>query len=381
MTLTHGGLFSGVGGFSMGFDRAGITTIWECEIDANCRKLLAAKNPTAQLHDDVSTFDPANYDCPTIISFGSPCQDLSVAGQRAGMAGGRSGLFYEGARIIRDFARRGLQFAIWENVPGAFSSHGGRDFAGVLREMAQCGALDVAWCVLDAQWQGVAQRRERLFLVADFRGERAAEVLSLAESMCWDSPPSRGARKDVAPCFSARTKGGGGLRTDFDCDGGLIPLVSHSLRAEGFDASEGGTGRGTPLVPELAFALTTRNERNEPTTETLIPSGPIAFNHQAGGSLFFTQNQCGDVLTGNVAACIGTNSNASGRNTAKVMTSSMAVRRLTPTECERLMGWEDGHTKGFSDSTRYKMCGNGVVANCSEYIGRRIVTVLQNSHP
>src|SRR5690606_1758225 len=116
-----------------------------------------------------------------VITFGSPCQDLSVAGKRAGLDGERSSMFFEALRVFREMreATNGGSPAlvVWENVPGAFSSNGGRDFAYVLAGLAELGAVDIAWRVLDAQYFGVAQRRRRVFVIADFGGERAAEIL------------------------------------------------------------------------------------------------------------------------------------------------------------------------------------------------------------
>src|SRR5882724_11816713 len=138
-------LFSGIGGFEIAFERAGFEVLAQCEIDLNCQKLLRSKWPYSGLHDDVKTFDDDSYQCPSVLTFGSPCQDLSCAGQRQGINGERSGLFFYAIRIIQRLARRGLQFALWENVPGVFSSNGGRDFAAVLSAMANLGALDVGW--------------------------------------------------------------------------------------------------------------------------------------------------------------------------------------------------------------------------------------------
>ena len=235
-----------------------------------------------------------------VVVGGSPCQDLSVAGKRAGLAGARSGLFHHQLRIFHAArAHCGARYLLWENVPGAFSSNRGRDFAVVVGEMAGCelhvpddgwGTEGVAlgehglveWAVLDAQWFGVAQRRRRVFAVLDV-GDWASRppILLEPDSLRRDSSPSREAG-EVAPTIPSRRASGGGLGTDFDCDGGLIarphadlspalkardskgpssdgdgdgdgailvPMVAHSLRGEGFDASEDGAGRGTPLVP------------------------------------------------------------------------------------------------------------------------------------
>ena len=180
-----------------------------------------------------------------VVVGGSPCQDLSVAGKRSGLAGERSGLFHEQIRIF-NAARLfcGARWLVWENVPGAFSSNQGRDFAVVAGSMAGCdldvpedgwGTEGVAlgdnglveWCVLDAQWFGVAQRRRRVFAVLD-AGNWADRppVLLERDGLRGDSPPSREQGKEIAPCLSARTKGGGRLGTDFDLDGGLITTQS-----------------------------------------------------------------------------------------------------------------------------------------------------------
>jgi len=197
---TIGSLFAGIGGFDLGFERAGFKTSWAVEIDQKAQAVLRLRFPDAELHDDVTQVGANCLGPVDVVTFGSPCQDLSVAGKRAGLAGGRSGLFHESARIIRELrAKYGKpDFAVWENVPGAFSSNGGRDFAVVIQTMVDLGARDVAWRVLDSRFFGVAQRRRRVFLVADFGGERAEQVLALSEGVRGYSPKSRKARQGVA---------------------------------------------------------------------------------------------------------------------------------------------------------------------------------------
>ena len=198
---TIGSLFAGIGGFDLGFERAGFTTTWACEIDQKAQAVLRLRFPHAKLHDDVCQIGAHNLEPVDVVTFGSPCQDLSVAGKRAGLAGERSGLFHEAVRVIRECraAYGKPDFAIWENVPGAFSSNGGRDFAAVIDALVNIGARDVAWRVLDSRFFGVAQRRRRVFLVADFGGERAEQVLALAEGVRGYSPKSRQARKGSTP--------------------------------------------------------------------------------------------------------------------------------------------------------------------------------------
>ena len=171
---TFGSLFAGVGGFDIGFEAAG----WKCEFqvewDKHCQQTLQHHWPDVPKWWDVSNVKGTELPPVDLITFGSPCQDLSVAGNRAGLQleGGRSNLFYEATRIIKEM-RDGTgnnfpRWAIWENVPGAFSSNKGADFGSVLDEMANIGAVAVEWNCLDAQFFGVPQRRRRVFVIACF---------------------------------------------------------------------------------------------------------------------------------------------------------------------------------------------------------------------
>src|SRR5690625_474824 len=132
-------LFAGVGGFDLGFERAGFTPVGMCEIDPHARSVLDRHWPTVPKHDDVTTLRGSTFGPADVVTFGSPCQDLSVAGKRAGLDGERSGLFLEAMRYVREMLEETSgqypRAAVWENVPGAFSSNGGADFAAVLESM------------------------------------------------------------------------------------------------------------------------------------------------------------------------------------------------------------------------------------------------------
>ncbi len=232
-------LFSGIEAASSSWLPLG----WQCaavaEVDKFCCQLLKRKYPEVPNLGDVTAITQEQIEAVgpvDVVIFGSPCQDLSVAGKRAGLAGERSGLFFDAMRIIR---WAGTRYALWENVPGAFSSNAGRDFAEVLGEMAgicvdvpnggwrNTGILLgpaglVEWAVLDAQWFGVPQRRRRIFVIRD-SGDWASRppILFDAESLSGNSPPRRKTKEDVAGSLAARTRGGGGLGTDFDLGGGL----------------------------------------------------------------------------------------------------------------------------------------------------------------
>lgn len=174
-------LFSGVGGFDLGLEQAGMTTIYQCELDVRARSVLDRHWPDVPKWDDISTLTAEEIlrhgKNPDVIAWGSPCQDLSVAGKRAGIEGSRSSLFYEGIRIIKELREATNneypRISIWENVPGAITSNDGKDFGVVLDEMAKAGALVIEWAVLDAQYFGVPSDE----------GERSSCLSSILQSL------------------------------------------------------------------------------------------------------------------------------------------------------------------------------------------------------
>jgi len=204
--LTFGSLFAGVGGFDLGMEAAGWECAWQVEWDDKCQQVLRYHWPTVPKYGDVSTVNGNELAPVTCITFGSPCQDLSVAGKRAGLDGNRSGLFFEAIRIIKEMrdATRSVypRWAIWENVVGALSSNRGHDFAAVLDSLAEAGAVAIEWAVLDAQYFGVPQRRRRVFVIACFdpaAAERCPDpLLPVAESLPRDFATRRTARKTAA---------------------------------------------------------------------------------------------------------------------------------------------------------------------------------------
>jgi DNA (cytosine-5)-methyltransferase 1 len=208
-------LFSGVGGFDLGLERAGMQTVFQCEWDKHATKILERHWPDVPRWDDVSTLTGKHIlqHAPVIdiVAWGSPCQDLSVAGKRAGLDGSRSGLFHEGIRIIKELQEetngKYPRISLWENVYGALSSNKGADFGVILDEMAEAGALVQEWRVLDAQYFGVPQRRRRVFLVSVFDTATAARcpdpLLPLCEGVQWHPATSHTTRQTVAGETSA----------------------------------------------------------------------------------------------------------------------------------------------------------------------------------
>jgi len=171
MRPTYGSLFSGVGGMDMGFD-SHMDCVFQVEWDKHASSILRRHWPDVPKWGDVQEVNGATLPPCDVLTFGSPCQDLSVAGKRAGLDGGRSSMFYEAVRIIKEMrdATNNVhpRITVWENVPGALSSNRGQDFGVVLDELAQLGAVAIEWRVLDAQHFGVPQRRRRVFVVAIF---------------------------------------------------------------------------------------------------------------------------------------------------------------------------------------------------------------------
>ena len=211
--LTLGSLFDGSGGFPLGGLISGITPVWASEIEPFPIRVTTKRLPFMKHYGDVSRLKGADLEPVDVITFGSPCQDMSVAGRRAGLDGSRSNLFYEAVRIAKEMREatngRYPTWLCWENVPGAFSSSAGADFKAVLDEIrkikdpeadtprparwpnAGCILADdhsIAWRVFDAQYWGVPQRRKRIYLVADLAGQRAGKVLFESEGLSGYTP-------------------------------------------------------------------------------------------------------------------------------------------------------------------------------------------------
>src|SRR3990167_374320 len=203
--ITVGSLFSGIGGFDLGLERAGMVISWQCEIVPFCRSILRTHWPNTKIYEDIkkltlSEDEGSMVEAVDLIAAGVPCQDVSVAGKRAGLEGSRTGLFFEFARLLQEIQPK---WFIFENVPGLFSSNGGRDFAEVLYVlMVKCG-YGVAWRVLDSQFFGVAQRRRRVFIVGYLGVLCPAEILFESASSRWDATTGSKAGTDLADAITS----------------------------------------------------------------------------------------------------------------------------------------------------------------------------------
>lgn len=345
-----------MGGADLGLDRAGWECAGQCEIDASAQKVLAKHWTSVSRQSDIRELKGGEVGAVDLLVGGFPCQDVSVAGDRAGLAGSRSGLWWEFHRLLAEVAPH---WVCIENVPGLLSSNGGRDFGAILRSLAKLG-YGVAWRVLDAQHFGVPQRRRRVFLVGCLgSAARAAAVLFESESVSGDSAKGRAARADLAGTLGGSFAGAGSEpRQDLD--------------------------RMT-YVPDVAFAVNTMTERLDGTVETLIArslranrwGGSDSHGDEGNVVLSFqerTRNDGAHLEYQEDLAYALLNPGDGGRSQDRNILQGMGVRRLTPVECLRLQGfpddWLDG--LGLSDSTKYRLCGNAIAVPVLEWIARRM---------
>ena len=326
--LTFGSLFTGVGGFDLGFERAGMKCAWQCEIDSHARKVLDRHWAEVRKFEDVRNITGNDAESVDVIAGGFPCQDVSVVGKRAGFAGERSGLWFEFARVISELKPR---WVVIENVPGLLSSNQGRDFEAVLSALVEFG-YGVSWRILDAQFFGVPQRRRRVFIVGSLGDGRAAEILFERRCLRGDIAPGgkegSGYSGTVANCITARE----GQRLNETIET-LIPVMVENGYKQIFE-----------------FDKTPTMKADKP---------PIVWDFHRG-EVRLQEKGAAPTLTSHYGT--------GGNNTAFVN-----VRRLTPVECCRLQGFPDDWNDNVSDTQRYKQMGNAVCVNVAEWIGKRIM--------
>jgi len=227
-------LFAGVGGFDLGLEKSGHTCVGQVEIDKNARAILERHWPNVPKHDDVQTaIDWANENGLTgtvdLVVGGFPCQDLSVAGKRAGLAGKRSGLFFDALAFAQSVKAKTI---LLENVPGLLSSNQGRDFGQLLIELANAGYSNIEWRVLNSQFFGVAQRRRRVFIVASVGTEPFKQILAECEGSAGDSSQGEPQGQDVTGSVADST--GAGRRVGsfelYDFPGESVAPIMTALR-------------------------------------------------------------------------------------------------------------------------------------------------------
>lgn len=404
--LIYGSICSGIEAATVAWEPLGWKEAWFSEIEAFPSAVLAERWPEVVNLGDMTKIAAAvragEVQAPDVMVGGIPCQAFSIAGLRNGLADARGQLtlsYVELANAIDDKRiERGEDEAIfvWENVPGVLTSHDnafGCFLAGLAGESCELepsggkwthsGCVygpqrTIAWIVKDAQYFGVAQRRKRVFVVASARkGFDPGQVLFESEGVRRDTPPSREPKSAVA-ALTARGVGTCGADDNQAQAGHIIAEcangdISHTLKAEGFDGSEDGTGRGIPVIAfgggntsgniDIAACLTARGQRIDFDVETFAVHG--------------TQDPD---TNRELAHTLGRNH---GQENA--ISNGMLVRRLTPVECERLQGFPDNHTliswRGKEatecpDGPRYRAIGNSMAVPVMRWIGERIAAAL-----
>ena len=393
-------IFSGIEAASVAWGPIGWEPLVFSENDEFPCAVLAERYPDVPNLGDITEIDwkktVKSYGKPGVVVGGSPCQSFSIAGTRTGLDGA-SGLMWEYVRCVRDVKP---DWVLWENVPGALSSSHGEDFRCLLEALDALG-YGLAWRVLDAQFFGVAQRRERLFVVGslgDGGAERACSVLFEPESLSWDSRSSREKRKELAvragsgaeaAGFKYHQGSGAGnigyepeqsptLTADYHNPAVFISGDHKASESEGvagtLNASTGGFKPGAVMCmtdtqphsmvdPEVCGAL----------SSTMYKDPPV---------VGFAANQRGEVrLQGGDGSVIGAIPSPQSGKQVQGVAQGAVVRRLTPRECERLMGFPDDWTKvpyrgkpaeECPDTPRYKAIGNSMAVPVMRWIGRRI---------
>lgn len=413
----------------MAFEPLGWRPLAFSEIVAFPRAVLKHHYPDTPCHGDFTVLKDELWIVDAdLLCGGTPCQAFSVAGNRQSLADDRGNLTLQFVLLadaidhLRSTAGREPAWILWENVPGVLSTsdnafgaflgglvgrtapipepEGGWTRAGVVDGPTRCAA----WRVLDAQHFGLAQRRQRVFVLARGGAGRwavADALLPIIESSRWHPAPSRGKGEGVAGTITAGAPNGGrahGARSGSAKDGTLIE-VAHTLRAEGFDASEDGTGRGIPLVMSHGQANAEIVSDGSPSL-TCNHEAPILVRMREGkdgggkGPLV-SEDMSLTLATGNdQVLCFKTDQepeshwdisrtlqqpSSSGGGQQHAVMTGMQVRRLTPVECERLQGFPDGYTNipwrgkpESPDGPRYKALGNSWAVPCARWIGERI---------
>lgn len=404
--MIYGSICSGIEAATIAWEPLGWNAAWFSEIEAFPSAVLAERWPEVVNLGDMTKIAAAvragEVQAPDVMVGGTPCQAFSIAGLRNGLSDARGQLtlsYVELANAIDDKRiERGEEEAIfvWENVPGVLTSHDnafGCFLAGLAGEScdlepsggkwSHSGCVygpqrAIAWIVKDAQYFGVAQRRKRVFVVASARkGFDPGQVLFESEGVRRDTPPSREPQTAVA-ALTARGVGTCGADDNQAQAGHIIAEcangdISHTLKAEGFDGSEDGTGRGIPVIAfgggntggniDVAACLTAKGQRIDFEVETFAVHG--------------TQDPDTNL---ELAHTLGRNH---GQENA--ISNGVQVRRLMPVECERLQGFPDNHTliswRGKEatecpDGPRYRAIGNSMAVPVMRWIGERIAAAL-----
>ena len=337
-------LFSGIGGFHLGLERAGFEiNSYNSEIDKYATQVYKHNFKNSKYVGSVT--DVRGQELPRIngITFGSPCQDFSLAGKRRGMSGERSSLILEAIRLIKECRP---DFFIWENVKGTFSSNNREDFAAILQAFANIGGYRLEWQLLNTKWF-LPQNRERIYLVGYIGDGSTGQVFPIGESVREND--------DKIKVFAQPYQ----------------QIKINSATSKGYEEAS----IGDSINLSVPTSKTRRGRVGKGVAQTLD-------THCNQAVIGYSRDNKGNVISRHEKQECNTlhSSSGTGNNTDQFIRQNR-IRRLTPIECERLQGFPDNWTKygqsgEISDSQRYKMCGNAVTVDVVKEVAKRIKLVI-----
>jgi DNA (cytosine-5)-methyltransferase 1 len=401
MKINHLDLFSGIGGFHLGFERAGFKIkSYFSEIDKHAIAVYKHKFKDATYVGSVT--DVYGGDLPQIdlITFGSPCQDFSLAGKRAGMGGDRSSLILEAIRLVRECRPRVF---IWENVKGAFSSNAGEDFAAILQEFTDIGGYRLEWQLLNTSWF-LPQNRERIYLVGYSTtpkrgwggvfpiGENSTEVVSKSvkqigtklDSNSGTQPYQQDRVYDADGIVPALNQG----KSDLIIKEAVVEPIVGAIRGRN-PHNPNDNSKGIEYKQRLEL---NKNRESNCLTSDVTMNMVIQpnYKYEAANELVrrntLTEGEVKglDFYNQSVRDVIPTLTDP--KHNSQGLFDGYRIRRLTPIECERLQGFTDDHTafgnydgetKPMSNTQRYKQCGNAVTVNVVEAVAKKCIPLFK----
>ena len=357
-------LFSGIGGFSLGFQRAGyqFTEHYFSEIDKSAIANYKKNFPNAKYIGDITSVHGGDFTGIDIITFGSPCQDFSLAGRREGLKGNKSSLIKKAIALIADI--RPSVF-IWENVKGAFSSNAGADFWAILQAFANIGGYRLEWQLLNTSWL-LPQNRERIYLIGHLAGRSVPRVFPIGEN---DFVPTTKSKSQSQTQISGTIKANGNMNQD---DTYIIPKKAGTLTGGG---KSGGLHSDMTVIQ---INPSTESNGRQPYQQNRVydERGVSPALTRNNSDFIIKQRSRGKNKGADLTICPTISSNAFQENNLLG-----GIRRLTEIECERLQGFPDNWTqygnydgtiKPIAKTQRYKLIGNAVTVDIVELIAKRL---------
>ena len=362
-------LFSGIGGFALGFQRAGyqFTEHYFSEIDKHAIANYKHNFPHAKYIGDITTLHGGDFTGIDIITFGSPCQNFSTAGRREGLKGAKSSLIQHAIALIANI--RPSVF-VWENVKGAFSSNAGTDFWAILKEFTNIGGYTIEWQLLNTSWL-LPQNRERIYLIGHLGGKSIPGVFPIGEN---DFPATEKTESQLQAKISTTLKANGNMNAD---DTYIIPKKAATLTAGG---KSGGLHSDMTVIQ---LNLSSESNGRQPYQQNRVydERGISPALTRNNSDFIIKQRSRGKNKGADLTICPTISSNAFQENNLLD-----GVRRLTEIECERLQGFPDNWTqygdyngtiKPIAKTQRYKLIGNAVTVDIVELIAKRLKITKQ----